>query len=363
MTQPHGKTVAVISQAVLRTFALSPGIWETQDPFIFCAYHNDEYPGGNPATGGIADKSLLKGRHIGSDFSRRGGWSMYHGDDVPGFPQHPHYGFETITIAKKGLVDHTDSLGCGGRFGNGDVQWMTAGDGVQHSEMFPMLHPERNPLNLMQLWLNLPAASKRVPPHFAMLWSEDLVLQGKKNDAEHVMTVADPEQIANGSNLSPPPNSWAADPNNHVVILRIELPAGETHVFPSVGDVEDPQGVSRTLFVIDGAGVTLNGKHYDAKTGFYLNPEAEAVLEAGAEPTLLLFLQGRKIQEPTFHQGPFYGNTRADLSDAIQRYRTTQYGGWPWPSDSVVHDLKQKRFAKYADGTREERGDADFCAA
>lgn len=77
---------------------------------------------------------------------------MYHGEEVPGFPKHPHRGFETITITRQGLVDHTDSLGNGGRFGYGDVQWMTAGEGISHAEMFPLLNQSGpNVLELFQV--------------------------------------------------------------------------------------------------------------------------------------------------------------------------------------------------------------------
>src|ERR1700761_8720418 len=82
--------------------------WETADPFLFCAYHDDAYPRGNGAMGPAVS---LAGRDIGQDFSRKDGWSMYHGDGVPGFPAHPHRGFETVTIVRKGLIDHSDSLG------------------------------------------------------------------------------------------------------------------------------------------------------------------------------------------------------------------------------------------------------------
>ena len=90
---------------------------------------------------------------------------MYHGSTVPGFPEHPHRGFETITFARKGFIDHSDSLGAAARFGRGDVQWMTAGSGVVHSEMFPLLSPDGpNTVELFQIWMNLPAADKMVEP-------------------------------------------------------------------------------------------------------------------------------------------------------------------------------------------------------
>lgn len=91
--------------------------WETQDPFLFCAYHKDFYPSGNGQMGVPTD--ALKGRYIGQDFVVKDGFRMYHGKQIPGFPYHPHRGFETITINKKGVVDHSDSLGAAGRFMGG----------------------------------------------------------------------------------------------------------------------------------------------------------------------------------------------------------------------------------------------------
>ncbi len=112
---------------------------------------------------------------IGQDFEGKDGWRMYHGDVVPGFPQHPHRGFETVTIVRTGYIDHSDSLGATARFGMGDVQWLTAGAGVVHSEMFPLLNPSGpNRLELFQLWLNLPAKSKMVPPYFTMFWNDQI---------------------------------------------------------------------------------------------------------------------------------------------------------------------------------------------
>ena len=112
--------------------------WPTVDPFLFCVHHLDHYPAGNAVHGPAAS---LAGRHLGQDFEGKDGWRMYHGDQVPGFPQHPHRGFETVTFVRRGLVDPSDSLGAGARYGGGDVQWLTAGKGIVHSEMFPLLDP------------------------------------------------------------------------------------------------------------------------------------------------------------------------------------------------------------------------------
>ena len=109
--------------------------WATDDPFLFCVHHDDAYPRGNEAMGPDAS---LAGRSIGQDFDGKDGWRMYHGDVVPGFPQHPHRGFETVTIVRQGFIDHSDSLGATARFGAGDVQWLTAGRGIVHAEMFPL---------------------------------------------------------------------------------------------------------------------------------------------------------------------------------------------------------------------------------
>ena len=132
--------------------------WETQDPFIFCSYHYDKFPGGNE---NMEPNVSLEGRPLGRDFASKDGWNMYHGANIPGFPAHPHCGFETVSIVTKGMVDHSDSLGGKGRFGNGDVQWLTSGKGVQHAEMFPLLNENENPFEILQLWLNLPKKSKK----------------------------------------------------------------------------------------------------------------------------------------------------------------------------------------------------------
>lgn len=109
-------------------------------------------------------------RGNGADFSPTAPYRMYHGDKIPGFPQHPHCGFETLTATVSGIIDHSDSMGGAGRYGNGDLQWMTAGKGICHCEMFPLVNDKGpNTLKLFQIWLNLPASSKRVDPAYVMV--------------------------------------------------------------------------------------------------------------------------------------------------------------------------------------------------
>ena len=100
------------------------------------------------------DRARLTGRNIGSDFTTKDGFRMYHGSEVPGFPRHPHRGFETVTVVRQGLVDHADSMGAAARYGEGDAQWLTAGNGINHSEMMPLLRPDEGdpkPVEFMPL--------------------------------------------------------------------------------------------------------------------------------------------------------------------------------------------------------------------
>ena len=88
--------------------------WVTFDPFLFCVHHDDPYP---KANGRFGPAASLSGHAIGQDFQNADGWRMYHGEQVPGFPGHPHRGFETVTVVRRGLVDHSDSLGAAARYG------------------------------------------------------------------------------------------------------------------------------------------------------------------------------------------------------------------------------------------------------
>ena len=321
--------------------------WETSDPFLFCAYHRDEYPAGNLDMGPDAP---LKGRNIGQDFEVKDGWRMYHGSKVPGFPSHPHRGFETISIVPEGLVDHADSLGAAGRFGNGDVQWMTAGKGVQHSEMFPLLNDQgANPLFMFQIWLNLPQKNKLVEPHFAMLWGEDIPkvkVQDENENEIEIMIVAG--KLGDVHPLAPAPDSWAADPTNEVAIWTIKMAPNAKWALPQAS-----VQANRSLYFFRGNNLKIGGEHIDVNHTFSLHADKEVTIENGSEEGHFLFLQGKPIGEPVAQYGPFVMNTQEEIQDTMREYQRTQFGGWPWPKNDQVHSREKGRFAKHADGRTE----------
>jgi redox-sensitive bicupin YhaK (pirin superfamily) len=324
--------------------------WETADPFLFCVHHEDNFPKGNEAMG--PDPSMFQGRHMGDDFIVKDGFRMYHGKTVPGFPGHPHRGFETVTVVRKGLVDHADSLGAAGRYGNGDVQWMTAGKGVQHSEMFPLLEKEKeNPLELFQIWLNLPKARKMVEPHFKMLWS-DSIPKYVHTDINNLKTSIEVIAGKIGETKAPacPPNSWANDPLNEVAIWNIKIEANGSWTMPKAS-----VGINRNLYFYEGSSVVIAGKTIPKYSAVNVLPELDLVIKAGAEPVSILVLQGKPIAEQVIQYGPFVMNTKEEIQQAFEDYHQTQFGGWPWSRYDQVHDRSKGRFAKHANGTLEEK--------
>lgn len=322
--------------------------WETADPFLFCVHHEDAFPKGNEMMG--PSNEHFKGRHMGDDFIIKDGFRMYHGKTVPGFPGHPHRGFETITVVRKGIVDHADSLGAAGRYGDGDVQWMTAGKGVQHSEMFPLIKTEEeNPMELFQIWLNLPKAKKMVEPHFKMLW-RDIIPNHQHVDINNKNTNV--EVIAGAlfdkKAATPPPNSWAADDKNEVAVWNIKMEAGATFTLPKASE-----GVNRNIYFYEGSALKLASKDIPKYSAVELVAYQDIILQAGAEEVSILVLQGKPISEPVMQYGPFVMNTKQEIQQAFEDYHATQFGGWPWPKFDQVHDRNKTRFAKHADGVVE----------
>ncbi|MCA9524881.1 MAG: pirin family protein [Myxococcales bacterium] len=321
--------------------------WQTRDPFLFCVHHDDHYPEGNERFGPAAS---LAGRRMGMDFEGKDGWRMYHGDVVPGFPQHPHRGFETVTVVRQGLLDHADSMGAAARYGGGDVQWLTAGRGILHAEMFPLLaQDQKNPVELFQLWLNLPSQRKMVDPYFSMLWAPTiprLATTDAAGKAVEVVCVAG--ALGELAPPSPPPDSWAADPATDVAIWTIKLAPGARWTLPP-----SRAGVNRSLYVFRGGSVSVGPRSVTTGHRVDVTPDVPVELVAGSAEVELLMLQGRPIGEPVAQHGPFVMNTRAEIQQAFQDYQRTRFGGWPWDRDDPVHG-RQARFARHADGKVEQ---------
>ncbi|MEQ8839369.1 MAG: pirin family protein [Acidimicrobiales bacterium] len=338
-----------MTDAVIETFPLGAQ-WPTIDPFLFVAHHHDMYPSGN---GELGPDASLGGRAIGQDFSGLDGWSMYHGSQVPGFPQHPHRGFETITYVRQGLIDHADSLGATARFGRGDTQWMTAGAGVQHAEMFPLTRTDQpNPLELFQIWLNLPAADKMVEPYFTMLWSEGTprhVVADDHGRTTEVTIIAG--RLGDEAGPPPPPDSWASKEVADVAIWHLSLEPDAHWTLPAaVGD--DTQ---RVLYAFEGSSITIDDLDpLPAGTGAHIHADRDLALTAGAGGIDCMILQGRPIAEPVARYGPFVMNTEDEIREAYADYQATRFGGWPWPSPAPDHGADADRFAIHADGRRED---------
>jgi len=277
---------------------------------------------------------------------------MYHGQTVPGFPQHPHRGFETVTIVRRGFIDHSDSLGATARFGEGDVQWLTAGGGIVHSEMFPLLERDKpNPLELFQIWLNLPSADKLVEPHFAMLWNRDIPLYTSVDTAARKTEVSVYAGTLAGKRApAPPPHSWAARKDTDVAIWGIRMQPNATFTLPAAASAS----TVRTLYFFRGASLAIGEERLQEHAAVVVHSDVPLPLSAGDAEAQVLLLQGRPIGEPVVQHGPFVMNSGAEIQRAFQDYQRTGFGGWPFQGDDPVHPREAGRFAKHADGKVEE---------
>lgn len=348
-TRPAIRTVTMTSPTILKVQPLGFP-WPTIDPFLFCVHHLDAYPAGNAQLG---PNTSLEGRNLGQDFAGKDGWSMYHGETVPGFPSHPHRGFETVTIARQGLIDHSDSLGATARFGVGDVQWLTAGQGIVHCEMFPLVNAQSpNPTELFQIWLNLPAKSKMAKPHFTMFWHETIpvrTVEDAQGRSSQVTCIAG--ALLGAAPLAPPPDSWASEADSDVAIWTLRLSPDAQFTLPPAQHA----GTKRMLYFFKGSALDINGQGFSAHCAMEVDASHPTELTNGHSDCEVLVLQGRPIAEPVAQYGPFVMNTAAEIQQAFADYRRTEFGGWPWGGSDPVHARERGRFAKHADGTLEER--------
>lgn len=231
--------------------------------------------------------------------------------DLRGVEEHPHRGFETVTIAYQGEVSHRDSHGGGGTIGTGDVQWMTAGSGVMHEEMHSEKFAKEGGLfEMVQLWVNLPAKDKMTTPKYQAIKSADIPVVKLPNDAGQVRVIAGELLGTTGSaSTFSPINMWDTTMN-----------ANATHTF-SV-----PESHNVVILVLEGT-IQVGGEAV-ARRGELVTFErggADVLIESNNEAKLLI-LTGEPLNEPIVGYGPFVMNTREQIVEAFNDVQTGKFG-------------------------------------
>ena len=231
-----------------------------------------------------------------------------------GVGQHPHRGFETVTIVYAGEVEHRDSTGKGGVIGAGDVQWMTAGSGILHEEFHSTGYAKTGgPFEMVQLWVNLPAKDKMAAPGYQAITADTIPEVALANDAGRVRVIAGTYEGARGpANTFTPMNVW-----------DVRLTAGKTV------DLPQPEGWTVQVVVLAGT-VLVNGVAVVRETQMVtLATDGTGVsIEANSDAKLLL-LAGEPIDEPVVGYGPFVMNSQAEIIQAIADFNGGKFGRMP----------------------------------
>jgi hypothetical protein len=232
-------------------------------------------------------------------------------DQPRGVGEHPHRGFETVTIVYEGEVEHRDSTGAGGKIGRGDVQWMTAASGILHEEFHSREFTRTGgTLEMVQLWVNLPARAKMGAPHYQSLLDRDIPAVGLPEEAGRVRVIAGEY----GGQRGP------AQTHTPINVWDIRLRQGRE------ARLELPEGHTLALVVLHGT-VQVNGSEIarDAQMVMLERAGREVALEANSDATVLL-LSGEPIEEPIVGYGPFVMNSEAEIRRAIADFESGRFG-------------------------------------
>jgi quercetin 2,3-dioxygenase len=228
-----------------------------------------------------------------------------------GVGEHPHRGFETVTIVYQGKVAHRDSAGNGGTIGPGDVQWMTAASGVVHEELHEQAWArDGGTLQMIQLWVNLPKSLKMGPPRYQTVLNEDIPQSNLGGEGGVIRVIA-----GDYEGLKGPARTFTP-----VHLYDLRLVAGHR------AELSLPAGFNTGIFVLSGE-VALNGSHKVGEAEMALcDPQGTQVnFEAMKEATVLV-LSGEPILEPVARMGPFVMNTEEELVQAVNDYRGGKMG-------------------------------------
>jgi redox-sensitive bicupin YhaK (pirin superfamily) len=232
------------------------------------------------------------------------------GNEKRGVGGHPHKGFETVTVAYQGELEHRDSSGGGGKIGAGDVQWMTAGSGIVHEE-FHSQEFTRNggTLQMVQLWVNLRAKDKSAKAGYQTLLKAQIPTLPLPQDAGTVRVIAGAYGGRNG----------AAKTFTPINVWDVNLRAGKSAELPL------PDGHTTTFLVLSGEVEVDGGKAAEGDLAIFQRSGNGISLKANAE-TKLLVLDGEPIAEPIVGQGPFVMNSRAEIEQAFEDYQLGKMG-------------------------------------
>lgn len=227
-----------------------------------------------------------------------------------GVGPHPHRGFETVTIAYKGKVEHHDSRGGGGVIGEGDVQWMTAGSGLLHREYHEQeYNREGGPFQMVQLWVNLPAKYKMTEPKYQAITNAEMG-RVKLSDGGEVEIIAGEFNGVKG-----PATTFSP-----VHLYNLKPKRGETV------ELSFPTGYTTAILAIEGS-ATLNGSEKLPTNNLALfERDGESISVEALEDSILLVMSGEPLNEPIAQYGPFLMNTQAEIAAAIEDYRSGKFG-------------------------------------
>ncbi len=228
-----------------------------------------------------------------------------------GVGQHPHRGFETVTIVYDGQVEHRDSTGQGGIIGPGDVQWMTAGGGILHEEYHsPAFARTGGPFRMVQLWVNLPARDKMVRPGYQSIMDADIPAVPLPGNAGVARIIAGELNGSKGpASTFTPINVWDVRLNRDAE-TTLDLPEGHT-----------------AIVVVLSGHVTVNGDQpAGAAEALLLDRKGDSVALSADGDSVLLVLTGEPIDEPIVGYGPFVMNSEAEIRQAVADFNSGRFG-------------------------------------
>ncbi|HGY9626968.1 pirin family protein [Pseudomonas putida] len=228
-----------------------------------------------------------------------------------GVGQHPHRGFETVTIVYQGELEHRDSTGAGGLIGPGDVQWMTAANGILHEEFHsPAFARSGGTLEMVQLWVNLPARDKRAPAGYQTLLSTDIPVVSLEGEAGSLRVIAGAYQGHQG-----PARTFTA-----MDVWDLRLKAGAHLQLPIAA------GRNAALVVLRG-NVRVNGEREAGPASLVLlERDGEHVQVEALDEVSLLLLSGEPIDEPIVGYGPFVMNSQAEIAESFSDFQAGRFG-------------------------------------